>query len=174
MLENLLRCIALPACSNYNVIAADEYDLVSFDTFPILIVANTGKRPLGLHWYGVLIQLCGTRVDVEIFDPLALDLKKHHKVALPFKPNKVNKVRIQSDQSDKCGDFVLMFFHYKLRGYSTSQFLAMFHHDQLEKNDLIVNKFILKLKRSCLQLKTCRLPRIGCTSWINNPLCIKQ
>lgn len=174
MLENLLRCIALPECSNYNVIGADEFHQIDLNTFPILIIANIGSRlnSPGFHWYSLIVTLKGKRFEVEYFDPLGLSLRQHQ-VKIPFAPNKENKIRIQSKTSNKCGEFNLMFMYYKLNGYSTDQFISLFSRTNLEENDVIATKFCRKLKRSWYHLRLTKLPLIHCVPFVDNPHCIK-
>ena len=52
ILENLLRIVALPKCSEYQVIAKDEISDLTFSSYPMLVVLNTGSRATtsGIHW----------------------------------------------------------------------------------------------------------------------------
>lgn len=150
-LFNLLGCICKPKNVSFYVIASDEFDQVSFEKLPVIIIFNASPRNSstnGTHW----LAACVTRkrhhnINIEVFDPLG---KKVEDYGLKFRyaVKTENKIKIQGDESDKCGEFTLFWCYHQLNGTPTSHFITFFSNNVCQ-NDAIVEKFSRRLKRCC-------------------------
>lgn len=172
-LYNLLACLCRPKGTAFAVIAGDEFDKIKFEYFPCFIVFNTSSRRLKFgHWLAAFLVKIRHGIHVEVFDPLGKKLEDYS-IAPNFVVNIQNTRAIQSDYSQECGPFVLMWINCRLNNISTRQFLNLFSQN-VSLNDPIAQKFIWRLKRCCKRNETfssdcmCSIPFVLFKSYINN------
>lgn len=106
-----------------------------------LLIANTDESwKNGSHWFSVFCNK--KKTNVEIFDSSGLFVSQNNRYLLDFlnknfpgKLVKFNLNAIQNPFSNLCGIYCLVYALYKSRGKSLTQFLKLFHHDNLKAND---------------------------------------
>ena len=117
--------------------------LIKKETFSIVIHCN-------YHWFAIFV----TKKSFEIFDPLGF-LKKKKCFSATFlnfiQTHLKNKVlyanpKIQSDQSNACGYFVVFYILNREQNYSFNEILSKFTKSY-RKNQLLVKHFVNKLYR---------------------------
>lgn len=109
---------------------------------PTAFVFNTDKHTKpGMHWVAIYVD-CNN--EGYYFDSYGIP---------PFVPDHINRLRknckhfrwnvkqLQSETSDVCGQFCLMFLHYMSNGSGFKSFLRNFS-DDLKKNDSIARSFV--------------------------------
>ena len=90
----------------------------------------------GKHW--IAIHHTGSKIIY--FDSLAKPVMKNVIDVINYQniPCQFSTKVLQSDTSNVCGDYCIMFCYFSSRGYSLSYFLSLFSNNQLE-NDKLVN-----------------------------------
>ena len=116
-------------------------------TKPVAFVFNTQGNSLpGQHWVAVYVNRNGQGL---FFDSYGLP---------PYVINHVRRIRknckqftwntrpLQSDTSNVCGQFCIMFLNYMSRGNKMKDFINIFTTD-LRRNDKIAKSYVERLKR---------------------------
>lgn len=109
---------------------------------PTAFIFNTDKASRsGSHWVAIHVDSSGLGV---YFDSFGLP---------PYIPDHINRLRknckqfrwnvkqLQSETSDVCGQFCVMFLYYMTNGLTLEAFLDNFS-DDLKKNDSIAKSFV--------------------------------
>ena len=115
---------------------------------PAAFIVNTDDHTKsGTHWVAIYIDKCSNAL---YFDSFGLP---------PFVPDHINRlrknckkirwnnVRLQSDFSDVCGQYCIMFLRYMSEGLGYHKFIENFS-ENLDKNDEIVRRYVGCKKRS--------------------------
>jgi hypothetical protein len=126
------------------VYAIDELPQKRFHR-PCSFIVNTddSSKP-GQHWFGIFLPKFGS---IEYFD--SFGVKPINEEILNFfkmNGNKwiYNNIHIQSDSSETCGKFCVLFLCYRSRGMSFKNFLNLFS-PELEYNEIFVDELFRKL-----------------------------
>lgn len=112
-------------------------------TKPTAFIVNTDDHTRsGMHWVAMYAD---KSCSAFYFDSFGLP---------PFIPDHINRlrknckqfrwnnVRLQSDSSDVCGQYCIMFLHYMSAGLGFEKFLENFSADNLRKNDDVVRRYV--------------------------------
>ena len=119
---------------------------------PCAIVVNTDPdyKP-GAHWIAIYIDKSRNG---EFFDSYGLQpIVKSHKAFLRSNCKKLtcNRKKMQSLNSSVCGQYCLLFLHFRASGHSMSEFQRLF------STNTIKNDFLLKTKfQQCFKIEKYR------------------
>lgn len=153
---NDLSQMCFPDKNNFAVLPADHLPKTKIKVRPFYLVVNTDEASEpGEHW--ISIYLPKNRNDLcEYFDSFGLPATNPHFIEF-LKTNcnqyTYNPIQIQSDRSNTCGEYCVMFLHARNKDKTLKQFIDKFDRKKLEKNDKkIINMYIrmyrqLKRKR---------------------------
>ena len=136
----ILQILSRSQSHTVGVFPADQIPRVW--TKPTAFVVNTDDhtRP-GMHWVAVYVNKSCDGLYFDSFEipPVIPDhIKRLRKNCKSFR---WNTVQLQSDTSDVCGQYCIMFLSYMCKGLGFEKFLDNFSKN-LEKNDDIVRSFI--------------------------------
>ena len=116
---------------------------------PYALVINTHPASLpGTHWVALYVNRSN---HAEFFDSFGRPLL--NKYIVDFIDDHCtsacwNSVRIQSESSEKCGQFALGYIKARLQGVSPEDFISTFHieEENLLENDVIIEKWNRRCK----------------------------
>ena len=113
---------------------------------PCSFVVNTDKSDQpGEHWFGIFVPRRG---QVEYFDSYGRP-PQHGEVLTFIRLNgnkfKYNTKRIQSNESQNCGQFTLFFIYFRSKGYTMDQYMKIYSNIDYQYNDQIIEKLYNKM-----------------------------
>ena len=113
---------------------------------PCSFVVNTDKSDQpGEHWFGIFVPRRG---QVEYFDSYGRP-PQHREVLTFLRLNgnkfKYNMKRIQSNESQNCGQFTLFFIYFRSKGYTMDQYMKLYSNIDYQYNDQIIEKLYNKM-----------------------------
>ena len=115
---------------------------------PCSFVVNTHKSDQpGEHWFGIFVPRRGK---IDYFDSYGRPpehLEVFNFIRLNGQKFKYNSKRIQSDQSENCGQFTLFFIYFRSKGYTMDQYLNLFSDQDYLFNDKIIERLYNKMFR---------------------------
>ena len=127
---------------HFNVIPCDYLDHLR-PQFPLYLVVNDEPNGWpGQHWVALYIKKPASRMEFFCSYGLGIDNYPHHfkKFAQRLKCRVIeNHTRLQSSNSNVCGQFCIYFLYMKMRGCS-----CKFSNNR-NKNDQVVKKFVKSL-----------------------------
>lgn len=116
-------------------------------SFPIFYIVNTDVHTgPGKHWVMIFVQAINT--NIEWFDPLGKFPSEYNDYLHKFvsKNNNaefiMNSFAVQSELSDKCGQFCLTMSDLRVQGISYEHSLSLFHRINIVRNDDIVSLYV--------------------------------
>lgn len=122
-------------CPFYGVFARDMIPN-DFPNYPAAIICNTDTRHNpGQHWVAFYFN---SLISYEFFDSFGL-----HPLMYSFKfasPSTFNNQKIQTNNSNLCGQYSLLYLHKRTRGNSLHSILQCFSHSTIW-NDKYVSKY---------------------------------
>ena len=113
---------------------------------PCAFVVNTdtSDKP-GQHWFAVFVPRRGP---IEYFDSFGRppsELEISTLIRMNGGRYKYNTHRIQSDQSQNCGQFSLCYLLFRLKNYTMNQFIKFFSTIDYEYNDKLIENLYKRL-----------------------------
>lgn len=142
--EIRLMCISHTHTRPYfgGVFAVDNLPEMPSRT-PIFYIVNTDlSTGVGKHW--VLITVINMHSCIEWFDSLNNKPQFYHENLLRFVTRNyrysyiANSIQIQSNQSNKCGEFCMFVADMRCMGCKYVEIMQTFNADVLSENDVIV------------------------------------
>ena len=132
-IDNYLLTDPITAPHFRRVVSYDELSGYEKETGFFVVNLDESTGP-GTHW--VCLHLNNTRT--EYFDSLGNEPKK----LVPFLSNLkcdyiYNIKQLQSNDSDVCGDYCVLFCYLRSRGYTFEQILDSFSHDLIQNDNLV-------------------------------------
>jgi len=126
------------------VLPCDKLNLVPNKPFAIVINSDTSDSP-GAHWLAIFMKQ-GSE-EVEFFDSCAMPVKFYNSFVGSFLSSKgtktrLNTVRLQSGDSNACGQYCIYFLLHRIVGIPYDRILQKFSAVDLECNDIIVQEFM--------------------------------
>lgn len=141
--REILQCLQHIKFHTVGVYPADRIPHVWGN--PSAFVFNTQKHNQhGAHWVAMYVDKNGVGW---YFDSLgkAPHIPDHlRRIQRNCRLFSWNNIRLQSEYSNVCGHYCIMFLHYMCSGMGVAQFLSNFSQN-LAKNDAIAKKFVEKL-----------------------------
>lgn len=157
-LRRMLKCLACKLDINTYVIAKNEFHLISYSKFPVIVIYNESKRgDFGSHWISLILYEAngGGGVYADIFDSLGLH-KELSGIKFPSRVRKINTntCRVQPLSSLTCGMYCLYFLYYRLRNFSMDRILSNFGNNYTA-NDKRVEMFYARVASLCRRDQFC-------------------
>lgn len=163
----LLSCLCEPKKVDYAVIAADEFDDLSFNKFPLFVIFNESPRSSnGTHWCVALFQKKHHGIKCLLFDSYGVSIT-HKEIKFNYAVCEENLRQLQSDISNVCGMWCLFWVHAQLNNKSTKNMTTLFSSN-LEENDKIVSRFGNRLRRCCKCQMKATGKKLGCVPRVQN------
>lgn len=120
-----------------NVYPCDKLPKIKKNSSTKIIIANfSDSTSEGTHWVAFRI----SRGSLELFDSSAQSLYFNSYFQRFIRQNQrrvtlYNTLPLQSEKSDLCGEFCVLYSYYRCRRTSFSNFIKMFNHTDLRLND---------------------------------------
>lgn len=124
-----------------------------------LIVNTDPDYKAGSHWIGIYIDKFRTG---EYFDSFGFppNVDSHLKfLRSSCRKWSYNTKGLQSYDSTVCGQYCLLFLYFRAKGFSMSEFLALFSNDS-EKNDSLVRKMFKELFKPVTPIRQSIVPLV--------------
>lgn len=135
-------------------VARDKIRDITFPSFPAIVHVNTGdSSSKGIHWVSYYVfQNENEEIVSDYFDSYSLK-PTAYKISFPFPVSTFNNYVLQSQSSNKCGFFCLLFAFYRtsVSPFSFEKFYKHFSRNKT-KNDSVVIEFyrnVIKARQKC-------------------------
>jgi hypothetical protein len=128
------------------VLALDEVPLKKINHQCAFIVNTQKSSQPGQHWFGVFVPRHGP---IEYFDSYGQP-PRQQRIYDFISVNKrgfiYNNKRIQSHNSENCGQFTLFYIYFRCRGYTMKQYSKFFMPENFHYNDRFIEYLYKKHK----------------------------
>lgn len=136
----ILKNLSVIDTHTVGVFPADQIPRVW--TKPTAFVLNTDDHTKpGMHWVAVHVDKLGNAMYFDSYGIPPFIPEHFNRLRKNCKHFRWNAVQLQSESSDTCGQFCLMFLDYMSSGLGIQTFLNNFS-DDLKKNDTIARDYI--------------------------------
>jgi hypothetical protein len=126
---------------SFDVIPCDGLETLKITKYPVLLVCNDqGHKEPGRHWTAFFI----TKKCIEFFCSYGMGINYYNSYFKNFVKNKIvleNKVQLQSEGTNVCGQYAIFFLYKRLKGCCRMSLYCNFSPDT-RKNDRQVQKFV--------------------------------
>ena len=130
------------------VLSHDQLNKLPYPKTGFYVCNTDDSTGPGEHW--ITLAWFRNGQPAEFFDSLAKSPADYNKNFTNFLINngpkyKFTTVRIQAEESIKCGEFCIFYAHHRCMGYSFEEILKMFSDTDLRSNDIKVEHFVNNL-----------------------------
>lgn len=152
-LQCMIQCDSILSDYNISVFAADQLPRGKMNR-PYGFIANTDVHSKqGRHWCAFF---CDSQGDIDFFDSFGRSLETNstyfdHWIQKRSHNVRVNTQQLQSDESNVCGLYCILFLRNRLLGLTMVEFIDRFDKSDLVENDTFVYELLSKAYPCCIK-----------------------